>query len=809
VERTVAPARPRAVRHLARPAIVGLAACVALAAATLLVGTATDVPPLFELAEPLAYVLAALLAVGRPLLVRAQRAPWSWFAGAITARAGAMLVYLDVVPVAEATRATAGSLLWTLSAVLLLAGAAVLATVRLPRPSLPGTVDLLVVGAVAVTLVATVLVGSLAGREGDATPLGALLLVAFPALDVALVVVLAAFVVAWRWRPPLAIALVTAGGVGVASANLLAVARAVEGTTVVTPGLRLLALLSIAALAVAAVLDDHRVIPPFATGTGGDARRPAVLAVVSVGLLVAASILEAPSAVVLAMGVVTLALVARVGVLAHADRTTGAIDRAMAVARVGDWQVDTAGRHTWSPTMYAILGVAPSVPATQGLYESLVHPEDRELRRDTWAEAVRTGRLAARYRVVRPDGEVRVVELQATNPGTVDGRPLVWTGTIQDITEQVAYEEAIQRSEQALQDVLALTNDGWFTEDLTTGETFHSARWWQLHGYEPGDVDEAPDAWKRLTHPDDVDISHRTFEAAVEARSSVWTLRLRALHKDGHTFPILVRGSIDYDDDGRPRKVSGVATDLSAAERADQAKAAFLSTISHELRTPLTSIGGALETVREGRVGEVPDTMVQLLELADRNTRRLRALVDDLLDIGRLQAGQATVRTTRVAARSLLEQAIDDHRRTADEADVRLVLHDPPRGLQLDVDPIRLAQVLGNLLANALRYAPAGTAVELSATRPASDRCVLEVTDHGPGLPPDFVAHAFEPFTQADTADVRRHGGTGLGLAICHEIVGQLGGAIDVESAPGCTTFRVELPIRRAPSEHPDAAVGV
>lgn len=810
VERTIAPARRGALRRGGRLGVVALAACVSLAAAVLVLPPDADGPPPGLLAvEPLAYVLAALLAVGRPVLVRAQRGAWSWLAGAIAARAAAMVVYLDVLPVSGATQAAAGGILWTISAVSLLVGAIVLATVRLPRPSLPGTLDLLVIAAAVLALVLTMLVGAAAGRSGDATALGTLTLLAFPALDVALVVVLATFLLAWRWRPPLGIALMTAGGVGVAGANLLAVTRAVEGATVVTPGLRLVALVSIAALASAAVLDDDRAIAPTDGGGGDvDVRRPAVLAVVGVGSLVAAVVLDVPSTVALGLGAVTLVLVARVGVLAHADRTTGAIDRAMAVAGIGDWQVDTAGRHTWSPTMYAILGVNPSVPATQGLFESLVHPEDRELRRASWAEAVATGRLDARFRMVRPDGEVRVAEFQATNPGTVDGRPLAWTGTIQDVTERAAFEDAIQRSQRTLEDVLALTNDGWFSEDLRTGETFHSARWWELHGYRPDEIDDERDAWKALVHPDDLHISYRTFDAAVEAGSPVWTLRLRALHKDGHAFPILVRGMIDYDEEGQPRQVSGVATDLSAAEEADRAKAAFLSTISHELRTPLTSIGGALETVRGGRVGEVPDSMVQLLELADRNTRRLRALVDDLLDIGRLRAGQAAIRTTRVAVRPLLEQSIEDHRRSADDVDVRLVLREAPRGLEVDVDPIRLSQVLGNLLANAVRYAPAGTAVELSARRLDADRCLLEVTDRGPGLPPDFAAHAFEPFTQADAADARHHGGTGLGLAICQELVAQLGGTIDVDSVPGTTTFRVELPLRRATVPNPPAAVG-
>jgi PAS domain S-box-containing protein len=796
--RTV-PLRSRRLRG-ALLLLAGTVTTVIVAAVMASIRGETTIGAVVPVVEPLAYAVAVAVALSRPVTIARDRLAWGWVAAAVTVRAVAIATHLGVLDaLLPAPRASVGVALWTVSSVLLLVGAITLATARLPRPSVTGAIDLATFGVALAALVATAGVGLLSGRDLGTSALTTLVALAYPALDVALLVVVAGFLVAWRWRPPLGVAAFSVGAAGVAVADLIALANAIGGDPTPTPLLSAFALLTLAMVAASGPLDDDRDIPSVAARSAADGWTPALLATVTLGLLVAAAIVRSPLVVILGLGAVAVGLILRTALSARELRTFGAVDQALVTAQVGDWHVDArTGTHTWSPTTYAVLGVDPSVEANQELYLSLVHPDDRAHQRATWEEATRTGLLDTRYRIVRPDGEVRVVELHAVLPPPSHGQPLAWSGTLQDVTERVAFEDALQRSEETLQRVLALTNDGWFTEDLRTGETFHSPRWWELHGYVPGDLPEVPGTWRALTHPEDVVASERVFAAALAARVPTWTVRIRALHRDGHAFPILVRGLIEYDDDG-PLRVSGVATDLTVAEQAEQAKATFLSSVTHELRTPLTAIGGALETVRAGRAGAVPDEMVQLLELADRNAGRLRSLVDDLLDVGRLRAGQLRISLETLALCPLLAQAVDDQRPYAAQVDVDISFAGCETEIFVHVDPLRLTQVITNYLSNALRFAPRGSSVGV-AVKDRDGTVRVEVIDRGPGLPESFVPLAFEPFSRATDGAARDHDGTGLGLAISRELIVQLGGTVGVTSEPGRTSFHLELPTVAAPT---------
>jgi len=191
-------------------------------------------------------------------------------------------------------------------------------------------------------------------------------------------------------------------------------------------------------------------------------------------------------------------------------------------------------------------------------------------------------------------------------------------------------------------------------------------------------------------------------------------------------------------------------------------------------------------------VGTLPARGQRMLEIALQNTERLVRLINDLLDIERMQAGKVSMAKTTCNLAELMTQAGEGMQAMADKAEVRLVVQ--PLQTELWVDPDRIIQTLTNLLSNAIKFSPAGTTVRLSA-EPQGEQFIVQVTDQGRGIPAEKLESIFERFQQVDASDSREKGGTGLGLAICRSIVHQHGGRIWVESMPGKgATFFFTLP---------------
>jgi CheY-like chemotaxis protein len=219
----------------------------------------------------------------------------------------------------------------------------------------------------------------------------------------------------------------------------------------------------------------------------------------------------------------------------------------------------------------------------------------------------------------------------------------------------------------------------------------------------------------------------------------------------------------------------------------------FVSTVSHELRTPLTSIRGALSLIVAGKVGEIPGRGRELLQIAMSNTERLIRLINDILDIEKMDAGQVTARRDRLKLRPLVETTIAGLESFAATGKVSLVL-EPGPDADIIGDADRLVQVLTNLVSNAVKFSPAEGRVELSIATDHS-RATVSVRDHGPGIPEEFAKRIFGRFQQAGGADSRKSGGTGLGLNIAKAIMELHGGQIGFHPAEGGgTTFWASIP---------------
>jgi PAS domain S-box-containing protein len=276
-----------------------------------------------------------------------------------------------------------------------------------------------------------------------------------------------------------------------------------------------------------------------------------------------------------------------------------------------------------------------------------------------------------------------------------------------------------------------------------------------------------------------------------EATTDEWTM----VRKDGSRLTASLTTTPMHGEDGGLVGFIGIATDVTERRAVERMKDEFVSVVSHELRTPLTSIRGALGLLAGGVLGALPERGQRMLDIAVDNTDRLLRLINDILDLERIQSGRIEMERGDADLAELMCRAADVMRSMAEHARVQLEVR--PLRMRICADSDRVMQVLTNLLSNAIKFSPRDTAVCLRAAQLDTDHVRIEVQDRGRGIPADQLERIFGRFQQVDASDSRVKGGTGLGLAICRSIVDQHGGRIWAESTVGQgTTMVVELPIR-------------
>jgi len=254
---------------------------------------------------------------------------------------------------------------------------------------------------------------------------------------------------------------------------------------------------------------------------------------------------------------------------------------------------------------------------------------------------------------------------------------------------------------------------------------------------------------------------------------------------------------------GRAVGVVVAFTDIAERNALDRMKDEFISTVSHELRTPLTSLRAALGLVSGGALSARPDKMRQMMDIAIGNTDRLVRLVNDILDLERIGSGKAELHSVMCSVDEMLHRCTSLLQNSAAKANIRFTIEG--NGVNVWADPDRILQTLTNLISNAIKFSPQASTIpseiKLTANYVSGDEAIIEVQDHGRGIPADKLQQIFERFKQVDASDSRIMGGTGLGLAICRSIVSQHGGHIWATSTLGeGSTFHFTLPTK--PSSH-------
>ena len=273
-----------------------------------------------------------------------------------------------------------------------------------------------------------------------------------------------------------------------------------------------------------------------------------------------------------------------------------------------------------------------------------------------------------------------------------------------------------------------------------------------------------------------------------------WQGEIYNRRKNKEIYPQWLNISAIKDQRGRTTNYVGVTWDISELKASQKMKDEFIATVSHELRTPLSSIHGSLGLIAAGAAGRISAQAKNLAQIAYNNSERLVRLINDILDLGKMEADRMQFHLRPLDISSLVTQAVESDQAFAKQHDVELVIERVLPGALVVGDSDRLLQVLTNLLSNAIKYSPPESQVRVSVSRDA-EMVRVAVTDRGPGIPETFRDKVFRKFAQADASDAREKGGTGLGLSICKLIIDRLGGHIGFRSDPDvATTFYFELP---------------
>ena len=399
------------------------------------------------------------------------------------------------------------------------------------------------------------------------------------------------------------------------------------------------------------------------------------------------------------------------------------------------------------------------------------------------------------------DGSRFYVEVRGRTT-THQGRPARVTA-VHDITERKHAEVVVRESEERFRSLVETASDIIYRTDLEGRFTYVNPMSVQIMGYPEERL--LGMHYSELVREDAREAAAAFYGAQVAEGRPTTYYEFPAVTGDGREVWIGQNLTFLYEG-GEVVGFQAVARDITRQREVERLKDEFLSVVSHELRTPLTAIRGSLGLLASGKMGTLEERGQRMLEIAAQNTDRLVRLINDLLDIERIESGRTSMEVQAVRAGELQKRSAEAMSAVAEKARVRLVVE--PFEAVVSADPDRLEQVLTNLLSNAIKFSPEGGTVTAGGEIRGGE-AVFWVKDEGRGIPADMLESIFDRFQQVDSSDARQKGGTGLGLPIARSIIQQHGGRIWVQSQWGVgSTFFFSLPAvdaerRAGPDDRP------
>ena len=437
-----------------------------------------------------------------------------------------------------------------------------------------------------------------------------------------------------------------------------------------------------------------------------------------------------------------------------------------------------------TPSLEVVTGYTPE-EALGHVPHDFTHPQDRAQLINLHRQLLRGERPGSlRYRATAKDGRELWLESSGIAVRDASGKIIEIVYTSRDVTARQEMENSLSLSEARFRGMLSAIPDEMF-------RVRKDGTYLDVHASLPGALWHPPDYFiGRTLHqilPKDVaDARLAAIGRALETRE-VQVIQYR-LAKDGKITDFEARTMPS----GESETIT-IVRNITHQKAEERLKQEFVSMVSHELRTPLTSIRGSLGLLDAKVLGDLPPKVGELVSIAKDNAERLVRLVNDILDLDKVENGKMSFNLQSCELGISVLHAVESVHGFATSMGTGVMVESLPPEAWVMADADRINQVLVNLLANAIKYSPKGTPV-LLRIKPNGPQWRVEVEDHGPGIPEAFQTSIFQKFAQAEPLDTRQKGGTGLGLSIARALVEGMGASIRFTSAPGSTIFQVDFP---------------